>query len=235
VFGQPAGERHGAARRLEADHTAVGGRDPQRAAAVGAQRERHHAGRDGRRAAAGGAAGVAGQVAGIAGAAVRTRLGEPPDRQLRHAGLADDDRAGRAQPPHQLVVGGFGGIRRRRRPVPGGQPGDRDVVLDRQRYAGERQLGEVGAARQLGRGAPGLVRRDALKGADARVAGRDPGEAGVDNLARGTPPGAHGSRDLDGGFADGGGGIHAGDRKAARWAAHRAIALPAHSSPFSTA
>ena len=64
-------------------------------------------------AAAAGAAGGALQIPGVARGAERGCLGERPDAQLGHVGLADHDRAGLAQAAHDLGVGARPGRRAR--------------------------------------------------------------------------------------------------------------------------
>ena len=106
-----------------------------------------------------------GRVVGVPRVARRTErdgFGERPQHHLGHRGLADDDCARRAQPPHHLGVVGLGG------PVGGGAvcrhlAGDVDVVLDRDRHAEQRQ--------PLTRVEPGL-RRGRLLAARSRPARR---------------------------------------------------------------
>ena len=90
--------RHAAVGRLEADDAAQAGRLADRAAGVGAQRQRRLAGRHRRRRAAAGAAGDALQVPGIArhleGAVLRGRA----HGELVHVGLAEQHGVGLLQP-----------------------------------------------------------------------------------------------------------------------------------------
>src|SRR5205814_3876257 len=142
------------------------------------------------------ASGVAGRVARVAGTP-----GEWPDGQLRQSGLADHDRASSPEPGDQRVVA-FGRLRRGgRRAVPGGQPGDVDVVLDRDRYPGQRQPGQVRAGGERVGGPARAGGVDHLEGADPGVEGGDPGEAGVDGVSWSDQAGPDG-----GGAGDGGGG-----------------------------
>ena len=85
VLGRAAGQRHLARPGLEPDQPAVRRGDADRAAAVRAQGQRRHPGRDRRRAAAAGAAGVAGRVQRVAGGAER-RVGEAPRPPARASG-----------------------------------------------------------------------------------------------------------------------------------------------------
>ena len=82
-----------------------------------------------------------GRVVGVPRVARRTErdgLGERPQHHLGHRGLADDDCARLAQPPHHLgvvCVGGPVGRAAVRRHL----AGDVDVVLDGDRHAEQRQ------------------------------------------------------------------------------------------------
>ena len=96
--------RDAVALRLEAEQAAAAGGDADRAAAVGAERAADQAGGDRGRRAAARAARRAVEVPRVAGRAERRRLGERRDLELGDVGLADDHRAGGAQPPHDLGV-----------------------------------------------------------------------------------------------------------------------------------
>ena len=106
---QPSGphvHRHQPWRRSQADHAAVGRRDAQRAARVGAGADREHVARQRHRRAARRSSGVERRVERIAGGA--------PDRVARvgagaefgHVGLGDDDGAGLAHVRHHGAVVG---------------------------------------------------------------------------------------------------------------------------------
>ena len=131
-------ERDAPALGLDPEEPARRRRDADRAAAVGAQRARDHAGGDRRGAAAARAAGAALRVPRVAGRAPRLRLGEVrPQRQLGHVRLADHDGARGAQAAHDLAVGG-GGLADHTGAVRGQLAGDVHVVLDRDRHAEQR-------------------------------------------------------------------------------------------------
>jgi hypothetical protein len=85
--------RDAPAAGLQAHEAAARGRDADRAAAVAAVRERHHAGRHRGRGAAGGAPRRALGVPRIAGRPEAPRLGDRQDPELGQVGLADDDEA----------------------------------------------------------------------------------------------------------------------------------------------
>ena len=105
--------RDDAAPRLQRDQPAGRRRQPERAHAVVAVRERHRAGGDGRGAAPGaarrrpgGVPGVAAHGSGTVRGGVEAQLGSPRD--------ADHDRAGLAQPRDHRVVLRLGPVRCRR-------------------------------------------------------------------------------------------------------------------------
>lgn len=133
---RPGGE--GAALRFDADQMRPGGGDTDRARAVGAERGGDQARGDGGGRTAGGAARGVVEMPGVAGVPEGGALGERPLAQLARVGLADDDRTGCAQPPYHLGVvrldGELPGAAER-----GGLARDIHVVLDRHRYAEERQ------------------------------------------------------------------------------------------------
>ena len=121
-----------------AHHPAVRRRHPQRAAGVGAQREGDDAGRDGDRRPAGGAPGRAGRVVRVAHRPEGGVVAGDAERQLVQVGLADHGGPGSAQPGHRVLVTARPGVAERRRPAGGGQLEGVQVVLDRERDAGER-------------------------------------------------------------------------------------------------
>ncbi len=136
--GDHAGHRHQALGGLDPDDAVEGGGHPPGAGRVGAQREVGDAegDRDGRT--GGRPAGDAGGVPGVAYGAVGTAGADQAGGELVQVGLAEDDRAGRAQPRHRGRVGrGPVGVRRGARAR--GQAGDVDVVLDGRDQAGQRQ------------------------------------------------------------------------------------------------
>ena len=95
---QRAGARNQAVARFDAKHAAKRRRADHRAVGLRTDRQRHHAGRHRRRRTRGRAAGRARQVARIA------RLAGVEIGELGGHRLADDDRAGRAQPRHRGAV-----------------------------------------------------------------------------------------------------------------------------------
>ena len=117
------------------------------------------AGRDRDRAARAGPAGDQVAAEHALAAPVRGAGAGQAGGELVQVGLADDDRAGVEQPAHAVRVPGRG-VAERRAGRGGGQPGDVDVVLDRERDAEQR--------RQLG----------AVRAASGRLAARRPGRAG---------------------------------------------------------
>jgi hypothetical protein len=123
---------------LEADQVVERGRHPARAGGVGAQREGHQPRRHGdRRAGAGAAADI-----GLVEHAQRRAIGAAdPDQaggELVEIGLADQHGAGRDQPlDHGRRA--LGRIGEGRAGGAGRQAGDVDIVLHRERHAGQGQ------------------------------------------------------------------------------------------------
>ena len=196
VLGGATGQRDHALPRLHADQAAVGRRHPERAATVSAERESRHAGGDGDCAAPGRPAGVAADVPRVAGHAVGRRRGVGPRGEFRHRRDTDHDRARAAQPRDEFVVGPRRGRVGRGRAVPHLLAGHRDVVLDRDRDAGQRQPVEVRASvdlRGLGesRCVPGGAQR-----AEGAVVAVDAGQVRRDHVGCAGLAGAHSRRDL---------------------------------------
>ena len=118
--------------------------------------------------------------------------------------------------------------------MPRRQARDVDAVVDRNRNAGQRQVGQVRPGGQLVGGPASPVRVDHLKGADPRVVAGNAGEAGLNDVtgctATGTDLGSDGDRGV---------GIHFADSTGALIAAHpdatvgpgRALASAAVSNP----
>ena len=178
--------RHAVALRLESEQPAARGRNADRAGAVDTQRRRYEPGGDGGRGAAAGATRRALVVPRIAGHPAGEGLGERPQSELGHRGLADEHRSGVAQPPDHL------GVRGRRR-VEGAGSTTRDLafevklVLDRDRYAEQRALLPTRATsvRSIGFGPRlirihgdertqlGVERVDAIEGQLDQFTGRD--------------------------------------------------------------
>jgi len=135
---KPRAAFHRIARRLEADQAGMRCRPPDRAAAIGAERERTHARGDRRHRTTARAAGRQRGIPRIARGAEQQIIGKAVQRELRHIGLAEDDGTGLAKPLHRqfVLVGHVVGVKPA---APGGaQAGDQDVVLDRDRHAVER-------------------------------------------------------------------------------------------------
>ncbi len=124
---------------LSADDAAPAGRQPDRAADVGAHVQRAVARRRGRGGAGAGAAGRLRQVPRVARQRVEARQPRRQHPVVRHRGLADDHRAGLAQPRRRRRI-----VRRRRQLGGGGAQRHRhaargDVLLDRARHAVQRR------------------------------------------------------------------------------------------------
>ena len=123
--------------RLGADDPADRGRLADRAAGVGAERERRLVGGDGGGRAAGGAARHPGQVPRVMRGAVAGVLGRGAHRELVHVGLADEDGAGLAQPPGDGRLVGRVPALEDLRPAGGGRPDGGEQVLHRDRDPGQ--------------------------------------------------------------------------------------------------
>ena len=184
--GEQAVARDAAVGRLEADDAAERARLADRAAGVGAERDRRQAGRHRDRGAAARPARDAIQRPRIARHAERRVLGRRAHRELVAVGLAEDDRAGR----FQALDGRRGEGRHEALEDPRGGGGRHvaraEVVLHRHRHAEQRPIG--------GRGVLGVERRrprqhprriDVQEGAEpaaGRVAAIEPGDARQERL-----------------------------------------------------
>ena len=166
--------------RLQADQPAAGRGDAQRAAAVVAVGDRHHAGGDRRRGAAGGPARRARGIPGIASGAVHARLGDRQDPVLRELRRADDDEPRRAAGARRCGRRGDE-VAHQRAALGQQQPRHRAVVLDRDRHTGERAL--VAGGDRVG-GGERAVAVDLDEGAESRVERLDPRERLAHQLAR---------------------------------------------------
>ncbi len=185
--GHEAVARDPAVRRLHADRAGDRARLADRAAGVGADRQRCLVRRDRGRAAAAGAARDAAEVPRVVGRAVGAVLGGGAHRELVHVGLAEDRQAGRAQP------GDDRGVVRRHpaledpRPAGRGQPTGGEHVLDRDRYAVQRARRRPGGAALVGR--RGVAERslgvDLQEGVHGAVDLGDPVEVGLGDLDAG--------------------------------------------------
>jgi len=135
-------------------------------------------------------------------------VGEAPDRELGHAGLADHDRARRAEALDQLVVtagrrgvGGGAAVARR-------VTRDVDAVLDRHGDARERQREPVGAPvdrARLGQHPLGVV---LLEGAEVPVALRDARQVRARHRHGARAPVVHARHDLGRAQRGAVGGVH---------------------------
>ncbi len=203
---------------LRPDDAAAGGGNADRAAAIGAERERPHAGRDRHRRAAAEPPQVWAWLSGIERPAEERAFGEGLVAELRRGRLADQDRRrrpGRARPrPHRRVGHGIGEERRalRGRDALGiGQVLDRerDAVQRAQRLAGHQlRLGDLG----FGAGAFGADRHEGVQFGLLL----DAGERRFDRLDGRDGPGPDRGSEIDGGeIGDGGHGMSSSDHPAA--------------------
>ncbi len=184
--GEQAVARDAAVGRLEADDAAQRRRLADRAAGVGAERDRREAGRDRDRRAAARSARDAIERPRVARHAERRVLGRRAHRELVAVGLAEDDRAGR----FEALDGGRGVGRHEALEDPRGR-GRRhvaraEVVLHRHRHAEQRPIGGGGVLGVERRGPRQHPRRiDVQEGAEpaaGRVPAVEPGDARQERL-----------------------------------------------------
>ena len=123
---------------LSPDDAAVVGRLPDRPADVAADSQRRHARRDGGGLAAAGAARGAPLEPRVLGAPENDVVGLPPQGELGHVRLADDDGPGVGQPLDDRRVGGRHVVGEQPRPPGRPQSGCVDAVLDGDRHAVQR-------------------------------------------------------------------------------------------------
>ncbi len=153
AYGRAAPPAVGRLVRIDA---AMKCRHAQRAADVGAERQRAIAGGERRRRTAGGAARRAAEVERVVGGAVDLVVALPVAEAERHIGLAENDAAGVLDAgDRQRVLGGNEILLRRKAPGRR-QPGDVVGFLHRQRHAEQRL---ALAARQRGIGCARGVER----------------------------------------------------------------------------
>ena len=177
---QDAGTRHQAEAGLETVDTAECRRSDRRTVCLRADRERHHAGRDGRGRAARGAAGRAREVMGVACLAWRQGSEFGRDRRAR------DERAAatKHRDDRRVPVGTPSGMQHRA--VLGGQVDGVDDVLDADRHAVERA--EAASAAPFVICPPRLVECmfaiDECPGTHVALARFDLGETGVHQVFR---------------------------------------------------
>ena len=173
--------RDAPAAGLEADEPAAGGRDPQRAAAVVAVRDRDEAGRDRRRGAAGRAARRARRCpTGCASGPLwrGSVVGRIPNSGMFVVPMITKPASRSRRTRYALCVGRWPA--RKREPKFMHSPATGDVRLDRDRHAGERAL--VARLDRVGLGERALgVELD--ERAELRVDRLDPPERRLDGLA----------------------------------------------------
>ena len=184
---------------LEPEQATAAGRDPDRTAAVAALGERSQTGRDRGRRTAARTPGPARAVPRRAGGRPDQGLGVAGQAELRRAGLAQADRAGRAHPADDVVV--------ERRDEPGidrAAVADRhalDVVqvLDRHRHAGQRrgQLAARGQRLLLAGLGQRQLRRHRDERAEPAIVSRDPVQEVLGDVDRGDVPGRDGPAEVE--------------------------------------
>ena len=175
--------RDAAEGRLDARQAAEAARDPDRAAAVGAQRQRDHAGRQRGRAPAARAAGRALEVPRVARDALQRAVGDALPAELGRRRLAERARrrggGARRRRARRRPTAPAGSIAREPRSV--GQPRVRKTSLTADGHAVER-AGRLAAAPALLRGArrrPARARASTRqKALSARVVALDPLQRG---------------------------------------------------------
>jgi len=115
----------------------------------------------------------------------QTRLGEGPGGKLGHPADADDHRAGRPDPPNNLVVMLGNGGRCRQGAVAGRIAGGGHVVFDRYRYAGQREGSAVRIRVDAGRFGPYPSWIDGLESTQPRIERCDSLQVGLGHGERG--------------------------------------------------
>ena len=186
------GERHRVVRRQprrrpDADDAAERRRNADRAAEVGALRERQHAGRDRDRRAAGRAGRAERRIPRIAGRAEQRVDGVGAGGEFRRVGLGQHDGARGLEPAHDLGVLGRHMVLVERRAEGGADAGGQRDVLDADRQAVQRRRAArrarppASAARAASRACVGGERDDRV---ELRVDPLDHGEMRVEHLDR---------------------------------------------------
>ena len=202
VVGRP--RRHPTERRTEPDDAAERRGVAQRAAHVGAVRQRHHPRPQGTRRSPARAAGRAGRVDRVERGAEDRVEGVGAGGELRHVGLPDRDRTSGPDPGHDEVVGVGDVVGEQRRAVRRTPAGDLVGVLERERQPVQRAEGVAPRRRgvRLGRSGPGALLVERHDRVELRVALGDAGQVEVEQLAGGDLPPAYGVRHRAGGRAD---------------------------------
>jgi hypothetical protein len=187
----PNGLSGQAEARLQPEDAGEGSRDPDRAAAIGADVQSPHAERAGDRGAAARAAGRPLGIPGIAGDAGERAVGDRFPAELRRGRLADQHRTllAQARGCRRVLVPGL--FARRRQAAAQGRPAPgQDQVLDRRGDAVEQALRlgplptDLGFARRL----HGALRIDQAERVDGRLETLDPLQHRARDLGRGELP-----------------------------------------------
>jgi len=172
--------------RLQPGDPAIGGRNADRAAGVGADRGEAHAGGHRRRRAAARATRNVSAPPRVVGRAVVRVVGGRAARELVRVRLPDHDGAGRTQPPHRLGVVARYVVAMERRAV--GRAHARGVgqILDRDRDTVQRAARRTTCelVREAARVTARLGVADGDEGVERRIMRRDAGETRVDELDR---------------------------------------------------
>ena len=185
---RPRDVGHPPERCLVAIDAGPRGRNADRAAAVGAFGQRQQPVGDRARAAARRAAGVLGDVEGIARRTEQVVVADPAEAHHRAVGLPHEDAAGLFDMLGEAAMEAGHEVLQRAHAAEGRDPARLEVeqVLDRHRHAMERAQRIALHHRALG--LPGRLARivEAVidEGGDARIAGLDPRDGGVDHLDR---------------------------------------------------
>ena len=185
--------RHPAEGGLEAEDAGEARRDPDRAAAVGAEVQGAHAERAGGRGAAARAAGRPAGVPGIAGDPGERAVGDRLPAELRRGGLADQHRTLLAQARRGRGVLVPGLLARDREAAAQGRPAPgQDQILDRDRDAVDQaaRFAPLPARFRSPRRLQRLVGIDQAERVDRRIEALDPVEHGAGGLDRRQLPAA---------------------------------------------
>ena len=185
---QPA-PRDQAVGRLQPDHAAVAGRIADRAAGVGADRDRHHAGGERDARARRRASRMVVGIPGMPRIRERQFLGRPAECKFVQRLLAQHDRAGAAQARDHGGIFARDVVEQNLGVAGGRQPGNVDIVLEAVWHAVQRteraSVGDVllGLAGGIERG----FRVHADERTDPRIVGFDPGDQRLDQFDRRKP------------------------------------------------
>ena len=201
------GERHRMVRRqagcrADADDAAERRRDSDRAAEVGALRDRQHAGRNRHGRTAGGAGRAEFRIPGIAGGAEHLVDGVRAGCEFRRVGLGENDGAGGFQAAHDLGVLVGNVVLEKRRAEGGADARRHRDVLDADRQAVQRPERCAAHHRVFRRACrhARLIRRERDDGVELRVQALDVRQMRVQNLDRTDGAAADQRRQLAGGL-----------------------------------